>query len=160
MNIARELDGVAVDPTSPEDMANLVAQLADAKSRQSTAEALKLMHGDIVLDSPAFGTRVQGHADNQAALNRLFYTFPDYSVAMDGAATNPTTYTCWGCVRMTMKGERLGVEANGKPAIIPAFFVFGFRAGLIVYERMLIDLATLCSQSGVSTDLVRKKLFG
>jgi predicted ester cyclase len=159
VNTGEIIDGVGVDPTAPDMMAGLVGKLAAAKSRQDTAAALALMHEDMVLDSPAFGTRVHGLTDNRAVLDRLFRTFPDYRVSMEGAAPSPIAYACWGRVRMTMRGERFGVSSNGRPAVLPAFFLFGFRDGLITYERMMIDLASLCSQSGVSTDAVRQKLF-
>lgn len=153
------IDGVAVALTPPDIMSRTIASLAAAKSRQDTDAALALMHDDMVLDSPAFGTRAQGLADNRAVLQRLFRTFPDYSVSMEGHAAAPAAYACWGKVRMTMNGERFGVKPNGRQAVLPAFFLFGFRDELIVYERMMIDLASLCAQSNVSTDDVRKALF-
>jgi predicted ester cyclase len=159
MNTSAIIDGVDVDLAAPDLMAGLVAKLAAAKSRQDTSAALALMHADMVLDSPALGTRVRGLTDNRAVLDRLFRTFPDYRVSMEGDAASPFAYACWGKVQMTMRGERFGVSSNGRPAILPAFFLFGFRHGLITYERMLIDLASLCAQSGVSTDAVRQTLF-
>jgi len=159
MNTCGIIDGVGVDVTAPDLMAGLVGKLAAVKSRQDTSAALALMHEDMVLDSPAFGTRVRGLTDNRLVLDRLFRAFPDYSVSLEGDAASPVAYACWGKVQMTMRGKRFGVSSNGRPAILPAFFLFGFRDGLITYERMMIDLASLCAQAGVSTDAVRAKLF-
>jgi hypothetical protein len=40
------------------------------------------------------------------------------------------------------------------------FIQFAFREDLITGERFAFDLSELCAQSGVSTDAVRRKLFG
>lgn len=154
-----EIDGVAVEETDFATMSDLVSKLATCKSRGDVNASLALMHPDMVLDSPGFGTRAIGLDDNKKVLHRLFTGFPDYSVSMEGCAASPTVYSCWGRVKMTMEGERFGVKPNGKGAELPAAFQFGFRGGLIVYERMLIDMASLCAQNGVSTDHVRSVLF-
>ncbi|WP_247319516.1 hypothetical protein [Bradyrhizobium sp. 141] len=40
------------------------------------------------------------------------------------------------------------------------FITFAFRDDRIAHERFVFDLSELCAQSGVSTDAVRRKLFG
>jgi hypothetical protein len=40
------------------------------------------------------------------------------------------------------------------------FIQFTFSDELIASERFFFDLSELCAQSGVSTDAVRRKLFG
>jgi hypothetical protein len=42
----------------------------------------------------------------------------------------------------------------------PVFIQFAFKDDLIARERFFFDLSTLCAQSGVSTDAVRRALFG
>ncbi|WP_247319514.1 hypothetical protein [Bradyrhizobium sp. 141] len=51
-------------------MFELADRLAIAKSRQDVAAALEVLHPDMVLETPAFGTRVQGLADNERILTR------------------------------------------------------------------------------------------
>jgi predicted ester cyclase len=70
------------------------------------------------------------------------------------------TLICWGTAEMTMTGDRFGVVPNGKRARLPVFIQFSFRGNRIAGERFFFDLSTLCAQSGVSTDAVRRKLFG
>ncbi|HEV2672997.1 MAG TPA: ester cyclase [Aliidongia sp.] len=141
-------------------MVELAQALAAAKSRQDVPAALALFHRDMLLDSPAFGTRAQGLAENAAALTRFFTSFPDYDVTLDGHAHNADTLVCWGTARMTMTGDRFGVTPNGRRASLPVSIRFAFEDDLIAGERFCFDLATLCAQSGVSTDAVRRKLFG
>lgn len=138
----------------------LAQGLAVAKSRQDVGAALRFLHPDMVLETPAFGTVARGHAENEQALTRFFRSFPDYDVSLDGHAGDAQTLVCWGTVRMTMTGDRFGVVPNGRRAELPVFILFTFADDLIAGERFFFDLSTLCAQSGVSTDAVRRTIFG
>jgi predicted ester cyclase len=138
----------------------LAQALAVAKSRQDIPAAMKLLHREMLLENPAFGTTARGHAENETALTRFFTSFPDYDVVLQGHAANDDSLICWGTVRMTMTGERFGVAPNGRRAELPVFIQFAFKDDLIAGERFVFDLSALCAQSGVSTDAVRRKLFG
>jgi predicted ester cyclase len=141
-------------------MFELAQELAVAKSHQDVSAALTLLHPEMLLESPAFGTRARGLAENERALTRFFASFPDYDVALHGHASNDDTLVCWGTARMTMTGDRFGVLPNGTRAELPVFIQFTFADDLIAGERFFLDLSELCSQSGVSTDAVRHTLFG
>jgi predicted ester cyclase len=141
-------------------MFELSQALAVAKSQQDVPAAMKLFHHDMVLEAPAFGTTARGPEENEKALRRFFNSFPDYHVVLQGHASNSDTLICWGIVRMTMTGERFGVVPNGERAELPVFIQFAFKDGLIAGERFFFDLSVLCAQSGVSTDAVRRKVFG
>lgn len=138
----------------------LAEALAVAKSRQDVPAALELLHPEMVLEAPAFGSIARGRAENEFALTRFFASFPDYDVVLDGHASDGRTLVCWGTVRMTMTGERFGVEPNGRRAELPVHIRFTFADDLIAGERFFFDLASLCAQSGVSTDAVQRALFG
>lgn len=142
-----------------EEMFALAQGLAEAKSRQDVPAALKFLHPEMLLESP-FGASARGLAENERALTRFFGTFPDYSVTLQGRASDGETLVCWGTVAMTMTGERFGVRPDGRRAVLPVFIAFTFKQGLIASERFFFDLSQLCAQSGVSTDAVRHKLFG
>ncbi|WP_235983514.1 ester cyclase [Bradyrhizobium australiense] len=141
-------------------MFELAQALAVAKSRQDVPAALKVLHEDMQLEAPAFGTSARGLAENEKVLTRFFASFPDYNVALEGHAANDDTLVCWGRVQMTMTGDRFGMVPNGRRADLPVFIQFAFKDDRIVRERFVFDLAELCAQSGVSTDTVRRKIFG
>jgi predicted ester cyclase len=141
-------------------MFELAQALAVAKSRQDVSAALKVLHPEMLLENPAFGTRARGLAENEKVLNRFFAAFPDYNVVLEGHAANDETLVCWGRVQMTMTGDRFGVVPNGGRAELPVFIQFAFKDDLIVHERFFFDLSELCAQSGVSTDAVRNRIFG
>jgi predicted ester cyclase len=140
-------------------MFELAQALAVAKSRQDVPAALKVLHPEMLLETPAFGTSARGLAENEKVLNRFFASFPDYSVVLQGHAASEDTLVCWGRVQMTMTGDRFGVSPNGKRAELPVFIQFAFKDDLIVRERFFFDLSELCAQSGVSTDTVRRRIF-
>ncbi|MFD9483044.1 ester cyclase [Streptomyces sp. NPDC059991] len=140
-------------------MFELAHALAVAKSRQDVPAALRLLHPEMALETPAFGTTARGLTENEKALRRFFASFPDYDVDLQGRASDGDTLVCWGTARLTMTGNRFGVVPNGKRAEIPVFIQFTFKDDLIAGERFFFDLATLCAQSGVSTDEVRRALF-
>jgi predicted ester cyclase len=138
----------------------LAQALAVAKSRQDVPAALELLHPEMVLETPAFGSTARGRAENQRALERFFSSFPDYHVVLDGHASDGRTLVCWGSARMTMTGDRFGARPNGSRSELSVHIRFTFADGLIAGERFFFDLASLCAQSGVSTDAVRRMLFG
>ncbi|MBO8200975.1 ester cyclase [Streptomyces smyrnaeus] len=140
-------------------MFELAHALAVAKSRQDVPAAVRLFHPGMVLETPAFGATSRGLTENEKVLRRFFASFPDYDVALHGHASGGDTLVCWGTARLTMTGNRFGVLPNGQRAEIPVFIQFAFEDDLISYERFFFDLATLCAQSGVSTDAVRQRLF-
>ncbi|WP_218581198.1 nuclear transport factor 2 family protein [Nocardia cyriacigeorgica] len=146
-------------------MFELAQQLADAKSNQDLTTAMRLLHPDVVLEAPAFGTITRGTTANEAALRGFFRSFPDYEVRLHGHAegidteTGTETLICWGAARMTLTGTWFGDIPNGARAEVPVFIQFTFADDLIAGERFFFDLSTLCSQSGVSTDTARRRLF-
>src|SRR5580700_3283384 len=113
-----------------DQMFALAQALAVAKSRQDVPAALKLLHKDMLLETPAFGTSVRGLSANEQVLTRFFASFPDYEVVLEDHANNDEALICWGTVRMTMTGERFGVTPNGRCAEIPVFIKFTFKDDL------------------------------
>jgi len=141
-------------------MLRLATRLAAAKSRQNIDDALAVCHSEMLLETPAIGSVVRGTVDYKEALSRFFRVFPDYEVSLHRHLTDGETLVCWGEARMTMTGDRFGVTPSGRRATLPVLIEFGFKDDLIASERFHYDLSVLCSQSGVSTDAVRRKLFG
>ena len=64
-------------------MFELAQALAVAKSRQDVGAALALLHPEMVLEAPAFGSVARGLAENEFALARFFATFPDGLIASE-----------------------------------------------------------------------------
>ena len=79
-----------------DQMFELAQALAEAKSRQDLPAAMELLHQDMVLETPAFGTVARGLAENEQVLRGFFRSFPDYDVVLEGHANNDETLVCWG----------------------------------------------------------------
>lgn len=129
-----------------------------AKSARDLPAALRLLHPEMSLATPASGTTAHGLADNERVPRRFFGTFPGHHVELDGHGNDGETLVCWGTARMTMTGDRFGAEPNGRRATVPVFIAFA--DDLIASERFVFDPAELCAQSGVSTDAVRARPAG
>jgi steroid delta-isomerase-like uncharacterized protein len=134
------------------DLVTLVAAYAGAKSRQDVAAALAVCDDGFVLDTPAFGTRSRGKAETAAQLQAFFAAFPDYAVTLDGRVAEGDAVACWGTVTMSLRGRVVDIVPTGRTARVPFVSVFTGRAGRLTGERFFFDLATLCTQLGVSTD--------
>ena len=73
-------------------MFELAQALAAAKGRQDVARATKLLHPEMVLETPAFGTIARGLAENETVLRRFFASFPDYDVLCMATPAMPTPW--------------------------------------------------------------------
>jgi hypothetical protein len=75
------------------EMFALASALAEAKSRQDIPAAVALLHSDMVLENPAFGTVARGIEANQQALARFFTAFPTTrsSLTATPATTRPSS---------------------------------------------------------------------
>lgn len=146
-----------------EDMFALAAGLGDAKNRQDVEGALRFMHDDIVLHSPAWGTVARGKQENRLVLTRFFRNYPDYTVSFDGYVGDDETFVGWGKVHMTMSAaatDAIGLIPNGRQVELPVFIRMTFRDGLIAEEHFHCDLAQIAAQSGISVDAMRRNIFG
>jgi hypothetical protein len=78
--------------------------------------------------------------------------------------TFPTTTLSWRITRARAKPSfaegPYRWTPNGPRAQLPVFIHFEFKNDLIARELFFFDPSALCAQSGVSTDAVRRKLFG
>jgi steroid delta-isomerase-like uncharacterized protein len=150
-------------PADPRDAADAEAALlrtlarayAAAKSEQDVAAALSLCAEDFTLESPPFGLATQGRKETEAVLAAFFRAFPDYAVEADGIAAEAGAAACWGRARQSFRGTFVGLAPTARSASVPFVSVFEARAGRLVRERYLFDLATLCEQLGVPLAAVR-----
>ena len=142
-------------------MFELAQALAVAKSRQDVPAALTVLHDDMLLETPAFGTSARGLAENAKVLTPVLHVVPGLQCRAAKATPPMTIRSSAGArVQMTMTGDRFGVAPNGRRAELPVFIQFAFKDDRIARERFFFDLSELCAQSGVSTDAVRHKIFG
>lgn len=136
----------------------LVEGYARAKCRADVDGALAFCHPDFRLETVSFALASRDRVETAAHLHAFFQVFPDYHASLDELTFSPRAVGCWGTVRMTMRGDLLGVPATGRTATLPFFSAFAAADGLLLEERFFFDLATLCDQLGVSIAALRAAL--
>ena len=147
---------------TPKEMYALASGLGEAKSRQNVEDALKFLHEDMELYSPAWGAVAQGIEENRELLTHFFDSYPDYTVNFDGYVTDEKTLFAWGVVRMTMAAhasDAHGMTPNGKRITLPVTIRMTFKDGLIATEHFNCDLAQIAAQSGISIDGMWRNVF-
>lgn len=134
--------------TDTAEAVGIVARLAEAKSRQDAAAAMRVYHPDGVLESPSLGTRYEG-AEIAGALAGWFAFAPDYRVRVDGHGADGPTLCCWGEISFTPAFTVGGAVPNGRTATVPVFMLFRFLDGQVVWESFHFDVAGVARQCGV-----------
>lgn len=141
-------------PADPRDACDAEAALvrtlarayASAKSEQDVGAALSVCAEEFALECPPFGLATRDRKETETVLAAFLRAFPDYEVEADGMAAEAGVAACWGRARQSFRAPFLGIAATGRSASVPFVSVFEARAGRLVRERYLFDLATLCDQ--------------
>jgi hypothetical protein len=144
------------DPTAR--MRAVVLAYGGAKSRADVEAALAVCHESFRIETIPFDVASRDRAETAAQLRLFFDVFPDYAVSLEELTFGEASAGAWGRIRMTMKGDLLGVAATGRTAELPFFSAYTFRDGLLASERFFFDLAALCDAIGVPVDELRSAL--
>lgn len=148
---------------TPGEMYALAVNLGEAKNRQNVEDALKFLHPEMVLYSPAWGAIAHGIEENRQILSHFFDSYPDYNVTFDGYVADDETFVGWGVVRMTMAAhasDARGMTPNGQRITLPVTIRMTFKDGLIATEHFICDLAQIAAQSDISLDCMWENVFG
>ncbi|WOE75268.1 nuclear transport factor 2 family protein [Alterisphingorhabdus coralli] len=146
----------------PQDMYRLAQDLGEAKNRQNVYDALKFMHEDMVLESPAWGLVARGKTENAAVLEAFFNDYPDYHVSFDNYVADGSHFIGWGTVQMTMAAhahDAGGQRPNGRRITLPVTIRMGFKDGLIAHEVFNCDLMQIALQSGITPNTIANAVF-
>ncbi len=127
---------------------SMVRAYGCAKSQQDVGAALKVCGDDFVLETPAFATRGKGKDEVAAQLAIFFEAFPDYNVELAGFAHGDMLAT-WGRVRLSLRGDLIGIEATNKTADLECMCLFQIENGVLRRERFIFDRADFCEQLGI-----------
>jgi hypothetical protein len=131
---------------------SFVSWYGSAKSRADIAGALAVCGEEFSIDTIPLGVRSTDRASTASSLELFFAAFPDYSVELEGVATNTDTATAWGTAMMTPNPEIFGEDRGGRTVMLPFFSVFDCKDGLLAKELFFFDLATLCRDGGLVAD--------
>ena len=102
------------------------------------------------------GRVAKGQAAARVAYVAYFTAFPDLAPDDLGMAFGDDAMASWGFLRGTSGGDWLGVPPSGGSFEVPFTNVATFADELMLGESIYFDLATLCEQTGISLDAVRR----
>jgi hypothetical protein len=141
--------------------AEVLDNLAKAKSAQKLDEALKWSHSEMVLEIPSFDAVARGKDQVRSLLIMFFKIFPDYKVALTNSWTSPDgRIAIYGEITATLTGDFKGHKPNGTCVTVPVFMLFGFRDEAVDYEMFLLDFGAMCRVAGVPLEAVVETIKG
>ena len=133
--------------------AEVLDNLAVAKSAQNLEEALKWSHSEMVIEIPSFDAIATGKAQVRSLLEMFFKIFPDYKVSLTNSWTSEDgRIAIWGEISATLTGNFKGHKPNGTRVTVPVFMLFGFRDQTVDYEMFYLDFGIMCRAAGVPLD--------
>ena len=140
---------------TPAEMKRLQDQHVEAETRKDLVGAMAGYREDCYYQNVPLGFRIQGRDQVAAYYQQTWVAIPDGEVTIEGEAFGEDVAVHWGTFRGTFRGGLLGVSPTRRPLELPVIAVLTFRDGKIRAEHLAFDLATFCSQAGVSIDAAR-----
>jgi predicted ester cyclase len=104
------------------------------------------------LENVALGVRTEGRIAVRKSYEALFLAFPDLSPTSEGFAYADNVFVTWGTVHGTLSGAWLGLAPTGRSFTCAFHNVVPFVEGKMQGEKLLFDIAGLCSQVGLRTE--------
>ena len=113
-------------------------------------------HDDCYVEDLAFGLRVEGKAAVERYYEQLFHLFYDAKMIVDAWAFGDDVVVTWGTYRVTIPGLFLGTPSNVGPLeIASGATIASIKEGLVLGERIFLNLGSICDDVGVSIDQIR-----
>lgn len=104
------------------------------------------------LENVALGIRTEGRTAVRRSYEALFTSFPDLSPTSEGFAYGDELFVTWGTVHGTLRGAWLGLAPTGRSFTCAFQNVVPFVDGKMQGEKLLFDIAGLCSQVGLRVE--------
>jgi steroid delta-isomerase-like uncharacterized protein len=147
------VEGGAMDAAQ---MERLFRSHRDAERRRDFDGIMQTFTDHCYLETIALGTRSEGQEAARAAYVAYFTAFPDLTPDDRGMAFGENALVSWGFLSGTSGGEWLGVPPSGRSFAVPFTNVATFADELMLGESIYFDLATLCEQTNLSLDDIRR----
>jgi steroid delta-isomerase-like uncharacterized protein len=119
-----------------------------AEVAKDVARTLATMVDEPTYDIVIRGEPMRGRAAVAGHLQRLFATFPDFTIAIDDIVADERKVVCELTLRGTHGGPFLDVAPTGRPVEFRLAAVFTSPDGKIVQETAYYDALTILRQIG------------
>jgi hypothetical protein len=137
---------------TPEEMKKAYDEHREVEEARDLDAVVDTFADDCFLENVALGTRSEGRAAVRRSYEALFGAFSDLSPTSEGFAYGDDVFVTWGTVHGTFDGPWLGLEPTHRSFTCAFTNVVPFVGGKMQGERLLLDIASLCSQVGLNTE--------
>ncbi len=103
----------------------------------------------------SLGLRFDGREQVAAQYAASFESMPDLATRFDIELVDGNHVVQMGRMTGTVTGPFLGIEPTGRSVDVGISSEYGFRDGLIEYERVLFDIEGLAAQAGLDISAIR-----
>ena len=114
------------------------------------------MYERFTLYSPSFGANLKGADEALIGMNFFFIIFPDYNVLTEHTAVGEDFVNLTGKVELTPNFTFLKLTGKAHKASIDFSAALIIRDNLLLKETFLVDIISLCNQSGLPLDVAMK----
>jgi steroid delta-isomerase-like uncharacterized protein len=145
---------------TPEEMKRAYDEHREVEEARDLDAVVNTFAEDCFLENVALGLRSEGRGAVRRSYEALFRAFPDLSPDSDGFAYGDDVFVTWGTVNGTFDGEWMGLAPTGRSFTCAFTNVVPFVDGKMQGERLMFDVANLCSQAGVPAEEVLRAAAG
>lgn len=138
-------------PTMMETLARHLAAEAD----HDAVAAAACYTEDGYYEHLSLGLRFDGRDEVAAQYAASYESMPDLAAQFDTELVDGNHVVQMGRFTATITGPFLGVEPTGRAVDVAIAAEYGFRDGLIEYERVIFDLGAVSEQAGVDISAFR-----
>lgn len=128
----------------------IVREHIAAEIAKDVARTLATMVDEPTYDITIRGTPLHGRAAVSAHLQRLFATFPDFTIAIDDIIADERKVVCELTLRGVHGGPFMDVPPTGRPVRFRLAAVFTCQDGRIVQETTYYDALGILKQIGAA----------
>lgn len=103
----------------------------------------------------SLGLRFDGREQVAAQYAASYESMPDLATIFEQVLVDGNHVVQMGRLTGTVMGPFLGIEPTGRFVDVGVSAEYGFRDGLIEYERVLFDIEALAAQAGLDISSIR-----
>lgn len=126
-----------------------LAEHLRAEAAHDAAAAAACYHDDGWYQHEAFNLRFDGRDGVELQYGLSYEAFPDLAFEIDEQVSGENVIVQRGRFRGTFAGSLFGLEPTGRLVDVPMAAFYEFREGLILSERIVMDLAVFADQTGL-----------
>ena len=130
------------------EIVDVLERRAAAWRRLDTETLLADYDEDAVIESPLAGGTTQGGDQIRQVFQTYFVAFPDLGMEEGEVLVDGQRAAVMATFTGTDRGGFMGMPATGRRVTIPVVFLYEFKDGKIVRDRLVYDFTGMLVQVG------------